>query len=515
MSIHANPFKPTVFSLLSLLWCVFFGFIAPFSFAPFEVTVMSYISLGGLYFCFFYQSRSRFFLKGFCYGLGFFSMGVSWIYVSIHAYGHLSPLLALLCTCLFIVFLSSYIGLLGFALKIVTSPSSHWMTQVLTFSALFTLLEFVRGTLFTGFPWLLIGYSGLSSPIKSLMPIMGIYGATFVITIMAALLVESFFNIKKALLIQIPIICTFLFLNDFEAFSWTEKINQPLSTGIIQENLSMKDKWDEELFYTLLNNYQKDLKKTNTMDLTLLPESAIPLPYQFISEYVNQLNDDAKHDKHGLVIGIPESTDDNTHYYNTALGLGEANGTYQKQHLVPFGEYIPKQFQYLTQQFQIDDPGMTPGTFLSLLTFKQFKYATLLCYEIAYSDILRQQIPDSQWIISLSEDGWFGHSLAIYQHVQMAQARALQTGRYHLVANNAGLSSIIDEKGNIIKQLPPFEKGILKGTLYPFKGLTPWVIWGDLPIIVLCCFILLFFLLNQYSILAHLKKRRYPNQPNS
>ena len=163
--------------------------------------------------------------------------------------------------------------------------------------------------------------------------------------------------------------------------------------------------------------------------------------------------------------------------------VGLAKGYYAKQHLVPFGEYIPAPFRSIVDAMGVPDANLLPGKpEQPLISVGSHSIASLICYELAYPNLLRAQLPKAEWIVSVSDDGWFGHSLAAHQQLQMSQALSLQTGRYQVVANNDGLSSLIDDRGEIIDGLPAHSTGLLAGNIHASTGITPWVNWGDLPV---------------------------------
>lgn len=269
----------------------------------------------------------------------------------------------------------------------------------------------------------------------------------------------------------------------FKFINWSSQTAQPLSVSVIQANLSMRDKWDENLFWQLLQHYQTETEKLLGTQLIVMPESAIPLPPSYIEDFLQNLHQKAKDSGSAILLGIPKPTrHDENSYYNALISLGRAKGSYLKQHLVPFGEYIPSALQTISEWLAVPDANLVPGqTNQPLVKVQKHSIATLICYELAYGDLLRQQLPSAEWIVSISDDGWFGHSLAMYQQLQMAQVRSLQTGRYQVVANNDGLSSLIDNQGELVASLPAFSAGTLKATLLPMRGTTFWVVFGDKP----------------------------------
>ncbi len=473
--------------LLIRFRCFFYGLLLPLGFAPFHIPGFAILSLGLFYFELNkIPTNTQFFpafKQGLIYGLGFFGLGTSWVYISIHDYGHLTSLVSALITLLFILYLSLFTASVAMAYNYLRIRPYTWFS-VLAFAALWTFSEYLRATVLTGFPWLLVGAGQIDAPTKALLPFIGIYGVTFISCIASGTLIFIFKQSRQQRLLPI-IFLLFILLSPalLQPAKETMVNAAPLSVGVVQSNVSMRDKWDEQLFWQLLQQHQKNIQRLLGTQLIVLPEAAIPLPASYIRDTLEKLSQEARLAGSALLLGIPETTEsDDTIFYNALIALGQAKGTYLKQHLVPFGEYNPKPLRFITQRLNLPEPNMHPGDrHQKLVKIHHIPIATLICYELAYGDLLREQLPKAQFIVSISDDGWFGHSAAMYQHLQIAQVQSLQTGRYQVVANNDGLSSVIDSEGNIIASLAPFTSGVLKANLIPKKTLTPWVKLGDFP----------------------------------
>lgn len=335
---------------------------------------------------------------------------------------------------------------------------------------------------------MLIGVTQIDTPLQFLLPILGIYGVGFFSAFAGSCLAHAVQQTRLNLFWLIAFVSLLLTPNLLKNYSWVAPQSHPLSVGIVQANLSMRDKWDDQLFWEILNHYQDKMNAlTGKKKLIVLPESAIPVPAVYVKDWLNDLHHQAQKENTAVLLGIPEALKGNSDYfYNSLLALGSASGAYRKQHLVPFGEFIPSYFAPLVKGMHLDMSNMLAGQAHQVLPIAHgHPFASLICYELAYPHLLRQQLPQAQWIVSLSDDGWFGHSFAIYQHLQMAQVLSLMTGRYQIVANNDGLSSIINTKGTLEETLPAFTAGVLEGEIYPVEGSTPWTIWGDWPIFIL------------------------------
>lgn len=480
---------------LHLLRSFLFGMLLPLGFAPFHFPGAAVLSIALFYAHIINKHSQHSFLNGLFFGLGYFGLGTSWVYVSIHEYGHLNSIISALITLFFLLYLSLFPALMTLTFKRLAKLQFP-VYSCLLFSALWVLCEYFRSTLLSGFPWLLLGFGQFDAPSKYLLPVVGVLGVGFLTCFAATLLAASttqLRGIKRYVGLAIFVVLL-LFPSLLKYKNWSKESAQPLSVGVIQANLSMRDKWDENLFWQLLERYKHDTEQLLGTKLIVMPESAIPLPPSYVGDFLADMHTKAKQAGSAIMLGMPKPTTiDEDSYFNALISLGIAKGFYLKQHLVPFGEYIPTPFQYISDKLAIPDANLRPGkNNQTLMKVQHHPIATLICYELAYGDLLRRQLPLAEWIISISDAGWFGHSLAMYQQLQMAQVRSLETSRYQVVANNDGLSSVINTRGEIVASLPAFSAGVLKTTLFPAKGITPWVYWGDNPTLLFCALIVLF-----------------------
>ena len=491
------------------------GLLLPLSFAPFHMPGLAILGLALLFLQLRTHTAKHAFLIGFAFAVGFFGFGVSWVYVSIHSYGHLNFILSALITLLFIAYLALYTGLMAMSYHLLAKNIPDY-ARVLLFSSLWLLSEYLRSTCFGGFPWLSLGFGQMDSPLQHLLPLVGVLGVggftAFFGSILGLVFLETGSKKRFGLLFFVLLVMS---PEAFKYTHWTRINKQPVSVGVIQANLSMRDKWDESLFWNLLDYYQHAASTLiKTKQLVVLPESAIPLPSSYVSDFLETLHQEAEQKNSAILLGIPHPNASNdATYHNALIGLGLAQGLYFKKHLVLFGEFIPKSFSKINQWLDLPAPSLVTGqTHQDLITINQHPVAALICYELAYPELLRVQLPKAEWIVSISDDGWFGHSFAIYQHLQMAQVLSKQTGRFQIVSNNSGLSSLINAEGAITNKLPAFKAGILEGVIHSATGTTPWVVTGDYPVILLSGLIILIAFGFRLRLAAS-KKRRYPNQP--
>ena len=473
------------------------GLMGPLGFAPFHIPGLMILALAFLFSGLLKATLKQAVLLGFTFGMGYFGLGVSWVIISIHDYGQLNYFFAGIITIAFITYLALYPALVAYVFKLLRVQHSALLSMS-SFSILWCLSELIRANFITGFPWLLIGTTQIDTPLRTLAPIIGVYGlgllCAFSATLLAFAVREQTVKRYTYLTVFIVILISPSLLKNIQ---WTSIEKKPISIGVIQANLSMRNKWDETLFWNLLKYYEQAANKLMGKQLIILPESAIPLPASYLTDYLHQLDTKALQTNSSLILGIIQPTDDSeTHYYNSIITLGHAQGQHIKRQLVPFGEYIPSPFVAINRWFNLPEANISPGgRNQPLIRVFDHPIASLICYEIAYPNLLRQQMPQAQWIVSISDNGWFGRSLASYQQLQMSQVLSLLTGRFQIVVNNDGLSSVINTKGNIVDGLPPFSSGILQSEIFPAHGSTPWVVCNEYPVLFFCSFHLIFILI--------------------
>lgn len=429
--------------------------------------------------------------------------GISWVVISIHDFGAMNYFAAIFVTAMFVGYLSIFPLITSLVFYILRRNS---VFNILLFACLWTISEILRAKLFTGFPWLLAGTSQLNTPIHYLAPIFGVYGLTLTTCICAGVLAFACTKKSPGNLIAASVFVLIIILPlCLENLSWTKKEGSAIKVAIIQADLSMRDKWDETKLRKIMDFYfEYTTLYSLHNDIIILPETAIPLPTYYIKDYLQSLNAISKKNNSALVLGVIYSQDAKR-YYNALQVLGTGQGQYCKTHLVPFGEYIPDIFKKILTFLGVPQANLNPGFKKQHKpNIKGREVSALICFELAYPNLLRNQFL-GDYLITISDNGWFGHSLASYQHQQIAQMLSLQTGKYQIVANNNGLSAIISEKGLIIKQLKPFSAGVLEGKIFRYIGITPWIKYGDIPVLTICLMFLLLSLCLKLSSIFHKK----------
>ncbi len=457
---------------------------APFYFFPLPIVTLALL----LYLWNQLERRLAAFLVGFAFGLGFFGFGTSWIYVSLHDFGAMPILLAGTATLLFCALFALFPALAGlFLAPIKTSPLSK---QVLLFPAVWVLLEWIRSWIFTGFPWLAVGYSQAPlSPLAGYAPLLGVFGVSFFCALSAGLLslmIGMHAFRKRCVLLLVALWLVGFGLKQIE---WTQPSGSALEVSLLQGNIPQEIKWREDQLVNTLETYRR-LVDESTGQLIILPETAFPLFYHHVPKiYLEKFTAHAEKNGGDLLIGLPERTDNN-HYYNSVLSFGGSpTQIYRKSHLVPFGEFIPLRpvFGWLLDVLQIPLLDFSRGSPEQRpLKVAGQQVAVNICYEDAFGEEVIRQLPQATLLANFSNDAWFGKSMAPMQHLQISQMRALETGRYMLRATNTGVTAVINPRGEVLSQLPLFTTATLQHEVRGYSGATPYVLWGNYAVLLLC-----------------------------
>lgn len=454
------------------------GVLGVACFAPLEAFWLAPLVWGGLYLLL-QQARDgrQSCALAYVFGLAFFLTGVSWVFVSLSVFGGMPAWLAATATLLFCAAMALYPALAGALFKRF-APMHGWRSA-LAFALLIATVDWLRGWFLTGFPWLTVGYSQTPpSPLAGFAPLVGVHGLSVLVAFCGVLLFTS----RRAWLI-ILLLCGLG--QGLRQVAWTAPDGEPISVALIQGNIPQEMKFRPEAFFQSLDLFAR-LMAANPAQLTLLPETAFPVFIdQMPPDYLETFSGLARRTGGDLIAGT--LTGNPRHYFNSALSLGSApTQIYSKQHLVPFGEFIPPGFAWFMAQANIPASSFSRGPAQQApLQVAGRSVAVDICYEDVFGDEIIRPLPAAGILANLSNTAWFGDSLAQPQHLQIARLRALETGRPMLRATNTGMTAIIRHDGSIQAALPAFTTAVLKGEVQARQGRTPYVIWGDLAFIAL------------------------------
>lgn len=480
------------------------GVLFTLAFAPFNFSILIFISLAFFKFLLIGCSLRQAVLRGFLFGIGVFGLGVSWVFVSmtVHQQSYVLPLAMTILYCCFWAIFPSVV-----AYFFIKFQSSHFTDGVI-FSCIWVCIEYIRGEyILGGFPWLQASYSQLDTPIASYIPIVGAYGGSFIVVIISSFLADFLMakQHRKVYLISV----TFIFVSlitlgiKLQNINWTHNSGYLFKATLIQGNVAQKDKWVIKNRNIILKQYYDDSLEHWDSDIIIWPETAIPAYYSDIKkEYLEPLQQEAIQNNVDIIVSLPHR-DKLDKLYNSVLTLGEDSRFYNKIHLLPFGEYLPWQpiSGYILGLMNIRLGQFSSGDVnQSLLKAAGYYFSTSICYEDAFGEQNIRHIEQAKFLVNVTNDGWFDDSIEPYQHMQIARMRALESGRYLLRATNTGVTVIVSEKGEIINQAPIRKRYAISSDIQPMSGLTPYAKIGDKSIIMFI--VSIFFAIRVYVFLA-------------
>lgn len=425
---------------------------------------------------------------GFAFGLGLFSAGISWIYVALHDYGDMPALLALLGTLLFAAFLALLLALAGYVQARIAA--GYAVRAFLLMPAVWVLSEWIRGLIFTGFPWLTLGYAQSGSPLAGFAPLLGVYGVSLVAAVSAGLCAYAWqvHAGRRVLRVLLVLLAIWVAGYGMRYIQWTEAQGEPLRVSLLQGNIPQELKFDPDQLISTLESYRHLVLQSDAR-LIVLPETALPLTLDELpANYIAIIRDHARSQAGDVLFGAFER--DHGMVYNSVITLGSASSqSYRKNHLVPLGEFIPLRPAlgwFINDVLDIPMGDLARGGINQApLSVAGQKVAADICYEDAFGEEIIRQLPEATLLVNFTNDAWYGNSFAAMQHNQMSQMRALETGRMMLRATNTGVTSVIDRDGAILKMLPQHVEGVLDAEVQGYTGSTPYVRFGNAPVVLL------------------------------
>jgi apolipoprotein N-acyltransferase len=486
------------------------GGLLPLALAPYHFWWLAVLCPALLYACLHQRPSKQAFWIGWSFGFGLWFVGAFWLYTSIHVYGNSSSALSVLL----IALLASIMGLFN-ALQ-AWAYRRFFPETPLSFAPLWVLFEWLKTWLFTGFPWLFVGYAFSNYGLDEYAPLLGVFGVSLVVIIIASGFSECLLGKRFWLM---PIVLLILGAWAAKQLNWVSyKAQKPLSVSLIQGNIPQDLKWRTEYQAQTLNIYTSLSQSEWGRDLIVWPESSIPMFQTDIPEFLQRMQTQAQASNSAWVTGIPYWQDAQAahapaRYYNAILAMGaNTSGLYFKQRLVPFGEYIPLVglLNPLLSGVQLGISNFSAGAANQApLMINHHRLAAAICYEIAYPNLTRRNSKDNDFLVTISNDAWFTGTAGPWQHLQMVQMRAKENGRWIIRATNTGVTAVIDAQGQIVKQLPVDQQGVLRTDLPAMTGETLYSRYGDSMVLLLCGLFLSLSLYVKIRYAAiHLPQRR-------
>ena len=458
--------------------------LAPFNFWPFVILSLSFLCVMTAD-----EPAPQVIFRVFLFNVGLFLFGVSWLFISIHYHGYVPVPFAVLATIAFCILLAA----------LSTAPFLLWhaiqrkkLASLLGFPSIWVLGEWFRSWFATGFPWLFAGYSHQSTWLGGWAPLGGVFWLSFITCFIASVISQIY---RGCLTRYIALLCACMAVSSFFIgllllqIDWTNPTKSNLQVALIQPNISQNQKWSPENRQRILSILERLTMNHWDKDAIIWPEAAVPDIRQNISSFISKLENMSMLSGNTLITGIPTFNSTNKSYHNSVISLGSNSGQYDKTKLVPFGEYVPggNFLRGIIKFFNLPMSNFSPGLGdQKPLEISGHGLATAICYEVVYPDFVAKKSRNASMLLTVSNDAWFGDSLALPQHLQMAQMRALENSKPMLRATNNGLTAFIDHRGSLTSALLPFEEGELTGNIQPRVGQTPFSIWGSWPCIILC-----------------------------
>ena len=447
---------------------------------------------------------------GFIFGLGWFGSGISWVHVSIDQFGGLPLVFSLLLMLL----LCSYLALFPALACYLSARFSNKKQLNLWLLPLFwALSEYFRSNFLTGFPWLSLGYSQIDSPLAAYAPVIGEIGITSLVLVINICILHIVLN-KLRMLHSALLVTIFISAWGLENIPWVKPSGKVIKTVLIQGNIAQEVKWlPEEEWPTMLKYF--DLSRENYQaDLIIWPESAIPAFEPSVQDYLTTVDSSAGMNNTAIITGILNYHYLSKRYFNGLIVLGKksaddkigsyfykTNNRYYKNHLLPIGEFVPfsSLLRPLAPFFNLPMSSFNRGDYIQEnLVANGLHILPLICFEIAFPEQLSANLAnDTNILLTVSNDAWFGDSHGPHQHLEIARMRALEFGRPLLRSTNSGITAVVNHRGDIEKIIPQFKEAILKANVTLVEGKTPYSRWGYILQWLIALTILLMVLFNR------------------
>jgi len=474
--IVERPLYANIFAFLA-------GSLFPLALAPYDYWVLGILAPMFLLLLTRKVTCKESALRHYLFAVGMYAWGLYWIYVSVHVHGHAPPVLAGALVGLLVITLAIPMYIQGYVFARYFRFNT--VALVLGFALLWTFREWLFTWVLTGFPWLLIGYGHLYTPIGSYAPFLGVLGVSFFGVLSSSLLYSLLW--ERRLTSLGLLLSLWMAGYGISNIDLVQTEGELVKVSLVQGNIDQETKWRREMVMPIIETYIDLSESEWGRDIIIWPEAALTVYRHDAEKFLQGLSEKGKSHNTSLVLGLPDRNDSGD-VFNAAIVLGNGEGVYHKRLLVPFGEYIPfeAQLRGLIKAFDLPmSKNLTGPEYQPLLKAGALSLSMSICYEIIYPDLVRQnkEVPDL--LTTISNDTWFGESIGPLQHLQMAQMRALEQKRYLLRGTNNGVTAIVGPDGRIVSRLPQFKAAVLRGEIFAMKGMTPYVEFGNMPILVL------------------------------
>lgn len=506
-----RPAAVKLLHVLPHLLLIAAGGVTTLAFAPYTLWWLPLLSVALLVFLLQHSATAKqAMLRGFSFGLGWFGVGISWVHVSIDQFGGLPLAGSLGLMALLISYLALFPALAGWLSFKLQRPA---FTPLL-FAACWTTTEWLRSWLFTGFPWLSMGYSQTSQGLHDFAPLIGETGISFLLVFSGAALAQLFSSQRAVSRYSYAFIAGLLFAlsPQMVKFNGWHYSDEQVSVALVQGNIKQDLRWAPEQEWPTMLKYMDMTRPNFQAGLIIWPEAAIPRLEPVAQDFLENLNRAALYQNTAVISGILDYNSQTEQAWNNLIVLGKrhTNSTdgdyfyghsnrYSKHHLLPIGEFVPLEswLRKLAPIFDLPMSSFTRGAYIQPnLVANSYHLLPAICFEIAFPAQIAANMTDAtQLLLTVSNDAWFGDSIGPHQHLQIAQMRALEFGRPLLRATNTGVTATVDASGHISAKATQFTATVLQDDIRLTAGQTPYARWGNGPLAVLCSLLLLVFTL--------------------
>ena len=445
----------------------------------------------------------------FWFGFGLFLTGTYWIYISVHVFGNAAVWIAVVLMIGLALIMATFVSIAGWLISRL-SNGEPWLLVVVA-PAAWVLIEWLRGWALTGFPWMALGYAQIDSAYAGWAPVAGVYGVSFMAVLSAAAVIAALqASTARGRTIAVgTVVLPWLAGGLLAMIDWTEPLGKPVRATIVQAGVSQDQKWNRDQLLPIMEHYLSATLSVPDSDIVLWPEVAIPALDDQVESFIARVEDDARSRGQSVLFGILERS-----YERSAAGQihnsvflvgGDERQSYRKRHLVPFGEYFPVPpavREWMSMQ-NLPHTDLARGEDVQplLSTPAGLQFGVAICYEDAYPAEQIYALPAAGVLINVSNDAWFGDSIAPHQHLEIARMRSLEFGRPAIRSTNTGISAFIDADGRLMQTGKQFAPELMTANIQPRRGATPYVASGNWAIIGLCFAILgLFWIRNRASL---------------
>lgn len=437
------------------------------------------------------------------FAFGWFASGISWVHVSIDQFGGLPLVVSLALMLILCLYLALFPALAAY---LTAYFSTKKQLDLWLLTPFWLISEYLRSVVLTGFPWLSLGYSQIDSPLANFAPVIGEVGITALIILINVCLAKIAITLKQVGQKKLTFPILFLFIITVFSYglgqiNWVQATGETTKVALVQGNIAQSMKWAPEQEWPTMLKYL-DLTRVNyDADIIIWPESAIPAVEPAVQDYLSTVNRSALLNNSVIITGILNYNFESKEYFNSLIVIGNKqdkdeqgyyynhSNRYSKHHLLPIGEFVPFQelLRPIAPLFNLPMSSFSRGNYVQHnLIAKNLHILPLLCFEIVFPHQLADNLTkQTDLLLTVSNDAWFGDSHGPHQHMEIARMRALEFGRPLLRSTNNGITAVVDHHGSFIARIPQFEEGVLKTKITLVTGETPYSQWPRLILLTM------------------------------